>query len=192
MTKTMAVAIATLMLTAAPVVAQHHDTSKGPGDLTAEQVGVSPMTGTSDGDYVMKAADGDMFETESSKVALQRSKRKDVRSYAQDMIRDHRKSTEMVKAAVKASGNKVSPPATMTPEKQAKVDALKSAPEASFDQMYLDGQRTAHQEAWALHKGYATDGADPNLKGAAGRIVKVVEKHYQHLQGVSSPNAGAQ
>jgi putative membrane protein len=171
--KTLVSALA--LITGAPLAA---------ASMTAEQVGMQPMTGLSAGDYVNKAADGDMYEIQSSQVALQRSKNKMVRDHAQTMIRDHTKSSDMLKAAAAKSSPPMSPPPAMTPEKQAKVDALRAAPEADFDRMYIADQVTAHQEAWAVHQGYATTGSEAPLKATAGRVVPVVERHLAHLKSM--------
>jgi putative membrane protein len=64
----------------------------------------------------------------------------------------------------------------------AKIALLKKAPKATFDDLYLQQQAQAHQAAWALHKGYATDGTDAALKQVASTAVPVIERHLQHAK----------
>jgi putative membrane protein len=70
----------------------------------------------------------------------------------------------------------------LSSENAAKVALLKKAPKGTFDDMYLQQQAQAHQAAWALHKGYATDGTDVALKQVANTAVPIVERHLMHAQ----------
>ncbi|MBB4859908.1 putative membrane protein [Novosphingobium chloroacetimidivorans] len=153
------------------------------GTLTASDAGVSPLTGTSATDYVKIAADSDMYEVQSSKLALTRSKRDDVKSFAREMIADHTQTTKALMAALKNDDRTIARPSTkLSSENAAKIALLKKAPKASFDDLYLQQQAAAHQAAWALHKGYATDGTDVALKQVAATAVPVVERHLTHAK----------
>jgi putative membrane protein len=146
------------------------------------------MTGSmSATDYVRLAADGDNYEIQSSKVALMRSKRADVKSLARQMITDHMQTSKSLMAALSNADRKITPPSTtLSDANMSKIQLLKKAPRASFDNLYLQQQMQAHQMAWSLHKGYATDGTDPALKQVASTAVPVVEMHLQHLKSLTS------
>ncbi|VWX47087.1 DUF4142 domain-containing protein [Novosphingobium sp. 9U] len=153
------------------------------GMLTAADAGVSPITGTSATDYVKLAADSDMYEIQSSKLALTRSKRDDVKSFAREMIADHTQTTKALMAALKNNDRTIARPSMkLSAENAAKIALLKKAPKASFDDLYLQQQAAAHQTAWALHKGYATDGTDVALKQVASTAVPVIERHLTHAK----------
>ena len=144
---------------------------------------VAPLTGTSATDYVKMAADSDMYEVQASKVALMRSKRDDVKSYAKEMIADHTQTTKSLMAALKNGDRTIARPATkLSADNAAKIALLKKAPKESFDDLYLQQQVAAHQTAWALHKGYATSGTDVALKQVATTAVPVIERHLGHAQ----------
>jgi putative membrane protein len=145
--------------------------------------GVSPLSGTSATDYVKMAADSDMFEIQSSKLALMRSQRDDVKSYAKQMIADHTMTTKSLMAALKNNDRMIARPSTkLSAENAAKIALLKKAPKGSFDDLYLQQQVAAHQTAWALHKGYSLDGTDATLKQVASTAVPVIERHLGHAQ----------
>lgn len=55
-------------------------------------------------DYLRHAAVADLLERESAKIALERSRREDVRRFAQTMIEDHAKSAEMLRTAARRDG----------------------------------------------------------------------------------------
>lgn len=153
------------------------------GTMSATDVGVSPLSGTSATDYVKMAADSDMYEIASSKLALSKSKDAGVKSYARQMITDHTGTTRALMAALTNGDRKIAKPGKMmSATNAANVALLKKAPRASFDQLYMQQQMTSHQTAWALHKGYSTEGTDAALRQVASTAVPIVESHFQHLK----------
>lgn len=167
----------------APAMAQSDPAMATAGSSMPMNPGVSPLSGTSATDYVKMAADSDMFEIQSSKLALMRSKRDDVKSYAKQMIADHTMTSKALMAGLKNNDRTIARPSTkLSAENSAKLALLKKAPKASFDDLYLQQQVAAHQTAWALHKGYSLDGTDATLKQIASTAVPVIERHLGHAQ----------
>lgn len=180
-------ALALAAVTAAPALAQ--DATAMTGSMTASDVGVQPMTGVSATDYVKMAADSDMYEIQSSKLALRKSKNPQVKDFAREMIADHMTTTKSLMAALVNPDRKIAKPSMqLSAANASKIALLKQAPKGSFDQLYMQQQLQSHQTAWALHKGYATDGTDPALKQVASTAVPIVERHLQHLKGIMPAN----
>ena len=156
-------------------------------NMTASDVGMSPLSGTSATDYVKMAADSDNFEIQSGRIAATKSKRQDVKGFAKQMMTDHAGTTKSLMAALNNQDRKITPPSmTLSADNQAKIDLLRKAPKNSFDQIYLKQQLEAHQSAWALHKGYEADGTDASLKQVASTAVPVVEGHLAMLKGMNA------
>lgn len=154
--------------------------------MTAADVGVQPVTGTSASDYVKLAADSDNFEIQSGRIAATRSRREDVRGLAKQLVADHTATTKSLMAALNNPDRKITPPSTtLSSANQSKLDLLRKAPKASFDQLYLQQQLDAHRTAWALHKGYADTGTDPSLKQVATTAVPVIERHLSSIKGMT-------
>jgi len=154
------------------------------GGMTATQVGAQPMTGTPSQNYVPWAADSDMYEIQSSKLALSKSRSPQTKAFAREMIADHTQTTKSLMAALPKTQPKVPmPPKTLSEPNAAKIAALKAAPADQFDALYMQQQADSHKTAWALHKGYATDGQDPALRQVAASAVPIVEKHLAHAKG---------
>jgi putative membrane protein len=165
-----------------PALAQ--DPTAMTGSLTSTDVGVSPIAGQSASDYVKAAADGDNYEIQSSRVALSRSKNANVKSFARQMIADHSQTSQSLMAALSNADRTITKPSTaLSASNTAKVQLLKKAPKASFDTLYMQQQMQSHQTAWAVHKGYVVDGADPALKQVASTALPVVERHITSLKG---------
>jgi putative membrane protein len=183
--------IAALALTVltVPGLAQAQADAPTSGTMTAADAGASPMTGTTPANYAAWAADSDLYEIQSSKLALSRSKSPAVKTLAREMIADHTTTTKALMAALPKTSPRVpKPPMTLSADNAAMIDQLKQASGSAFDAMYMQQQLQAHQKAWALHKGFATDGADPALQQVAASAVPIIEKHLQHLK--SAPAGG--
>lgn len=128
-------------------------------------------------DYASMAAASDMYEIESSQLALEKAQRQEVKDFAQMLVADHQKSTATLKTAAAA----VQPPVTVTPQldasKQAMIDALRNASGADFDRLYLSQQVPAHEQALAMLRGYAEGTGPEQLRQHASTTAPTVEQH---------------
>jgi putative membrane protein len=131
--------------------------------------------------FINTAAASDLYETESSKLALATSKDKDIRDFAQMMITDHAKTTQGIKDAA-AKANMTVPPPALSAEQQQMMDMLKPLSGDEFDTTYLQQQMTGHQQALALMQNYAESGDTPALQDAAKTAIPIVQKHLARLQ----------
>jgi putative membrane protein len=155
--------------------------------MSPVEAGVSPLSGTSGTDYVKMAADADNFEIQSGRIAAMKSKRADIKGFAKQMVADHSGTSKSLMAALNNQDRKITAPSMkLSAANQAKIDLLRKAPKNSFDQIYLSQQLEAHQSAWALQKGYATDGTDPSLKQVAATAVPIIEGHLSMVKAMSS------
>ena len=134
-------------------------------------------------DFVAKAGASDLYERTSSKLVLTTTHDAAVRRFASEMIKDHTKSTQMVKSAALHSGLHPKPPA-LDAKQQGLVADLRKAKGADRDHLYLDQQKQAHAEASALMQDYAATGSDAALRKAAAAIVPVVKHHIDMLNGM--------
>ena len=135
--------------------------------------------------YMAQAASSDMFEIQSGQLALQASQNAAVRNFANMIVADHQRSTQMLMAAAQSAGV-APPPPTMLPAQQAMLDQLRAAGSGpSFDMAFQQAQVSAHQQALTLHQNYAAQGDVPALRTAAGQIVPIVQMHLQQAQSLS-------
>ena len=133
--------------------------------------------------YVALAGAGDMFEIQSSQVALQKAQNPDVRRFAQMMV-DHHSMTsrDLMDAATRAGVPP--PPPTLPPDKAQRVAALQNAT-SGFDGMYMREQVMAHQEALAVHRGYSRQGDNSILRGAASKTAPIVRRHLNRATRIA-------
>lgn len=141
--------------------------------------------------YIEQAAAADRFEIDSSKLAEERSKDKQVQAFAKMMVHDHTASTAKLKADLKAS-KMDAPPASLPADLQTQLDGLKAESAENFDAAYIKAQLQAHQSALQLHQSYAAKGADKKLRSFAAQTATVVQKHLDQVQMLAKKlNIGA-
>jgi putative membrane protein len=131
--------------------------------------------------FMSMAASSDLFEIESSRVALAQSRNPQVRQFAQTMI-DHHGRTSMEMMDIARRGNLAPPPPQMLPPQQAAYDRVRAAGPMEFDSVYKREQIAGHQEALALHRNYASQGDYPPLRDFAGRTAPIVEGHLRQAE----------
>jgi putative membrane protein len=127
-------------------------------------------------DYLILAGAGDLFEIESSRVAVDRASNPDIRAFARMMIDHHQDTTNQVMAAARIAG--LNPgPASLTVEQADKLAHLRSVAAADFDAAYMSAQLDGHAKALELHRSYALGGEVAPLRNVAGNAVPIVESH---------------
>lgn len=134
-------------------------------------------------DFVRDATIGGMFEIESSKLALQRATDPEVKSFAEQMIKDHTAASKEMKLAIKRG--KIDPtiePKVLDTEHQQEIDDLKKASEKDFDEDYVDAQEDAHDDAVAAFEKYAKDGDNVALKAFATKTLPTLQLHKKHIE----------
>jgi putative membrane protein len=142
-----------------------------------------PVAVTSASEFVPMATSSNLFEIESSRLALQRSRNQEVRRFAQQMIRDHNLASRRMATAVRRAGLPASRPAMM-PKHQQMLATVEGA--ADFDAAYVNAQLMAHQEAVALFSSYSSGGDVPQLTNFAGATLPTLQMHLDHVQALRS------
>ena len=147
----------------------------------------APMPDDKTKNFVQKAALTDMYEVEAAKIALDRSKSKPIKDFAQMMIDDHTATTNELKPLAAAAG--VAPPSALDDDHQGKLDELRKVKDADFDKKYLDQQESAHSDALNLMKDYAQNGKDTGIQGFASKVSGKVEEHLQKAKALDKSGA---
>ena len=127
-------------------------------------------------EFAAKAAQANLFEMQTSDLALTRSQDGDVRQLARLILADHQKAGRDLTAAAKTS--QLPPlPGALDADYQAKLDALKAQPDPKFDKAWLNVQADTHTETVALFSDYSANGADGALKTFATAALPVLKAH---------------
>ena len=187
------VSAATVLLALA-ACSKSADQVNAPSAVTNEEVAATPSANPASTDlsatdvtkaanFVTLAAASDMFEIQSSKIALQRSTNTQVKKFAQMMIDAHSKTTAALKGLVAGQSN-LSLPTALPSDLQAKLDQLGSVSPADFDNTYLNDQIDGHQSALNVMQRYAKDGDLEPLKQFAATTAPVVQQHLDKAKAL--------
>jgi len=156
------------------------------GNVVAPETAPVPQapTPSSVGDvtnaYVLQAGAGDLFEIESSRAILKRTKDPAIRDFAQMMVSAHTDSSAKLKQAAASAGLPPRSPA-LSADQRKMLDGIGAAAGSEADRAYVRAQRTAHQQALSLHQTYAASGEAPALKALAAQLAAVVQRHLDAL-----------
>lgn len=158
-----------------PVLAQAVSPATS-GTMTSADVGVAPIASQSAPNYVVAAADANLYLIKAAQLAATRAQRDDVKAYARRLLAETQGSHRALMAALKNDQRTIrAPSSNLSSDRAALLKLLQKAPKSAFDNLYLTQSTQVLQSAWAIHKGYAQDGTDPALRQVAGTVVPVLE-----------------
>jgi putative membrane protein len=138
--------------------------------------------------YVRMAASSDTYEKQSSQAVLAHASNPDVRNFAQMMITDHANTSAQVMAAAKDAS--IGKPGGPLPKHAMMLKALREMPHDKMERGYVDQQVLAHEDALALHQGYAAQGDNPGLKAVAASAVPIIERHLAEIRRIQTAMGG--
>jgi putative membrane protein len=167
--------VTTILLFAVPAAGQSVPEKTG---MNAT-VGISPSTQ----DFVTEAANSDMLEIASSKLALTKGDAK-TKTFAEKMIEDHTKTSSELKALAGGGTLKVDLPTAMDKTHQSKLDKLSALTGADFTKEYESMQVSAHKDAVSLFERYSKGGDNPNLKAFAAKHLPHLQDHLRMAEGL--------
>jgi len=161
-------AAAVVISFATPVLAQSVPEKTGVNST----LGISPSTQ----DFVTEAANSDMLEIESSKLAQQKGNAAE-KTFASQMVSDHTKTSTELKGLVTGGKVKADLPTAMDSSHQSKLDKLKGESGNDFGSDYDSMQVSAHKDAVSLFERYAKGGENADLKNWAGKTLPALKHH---------------
>lgn len=130
------------------------------------------------------------IDIQAAQLALKKSKNKDVRAFASDMVRDHTAVNEKALALVKKLN--VKPEDNDTSRQLSKQARDKSAQlsklnGAAFDKAYADNEVTYHKTVNdALQNTLIPSASNQELKDLLTTGLKIFQGHQQHAEQVAA------
>jgi putative membrane protein len=156
------------------------DRATMPASMAAMPADMTPTTRAA---YVPMAAASDLFEIQSSQLALTQAQKPAVRQFARMMIDHHTRTTAQLTAAATRAG--VPPQPALMPMQTEMLNQLQTAGQTDFDRVYIQQQTQAHEMALALHKNYARKGDTAALRRVASTAVPIVQRHLTRARQLS-------
>jgi putative membrane protein len=137
--------------------------------------------------FVEKASLSNMYEIEAGKLALERSKVKEVTDFAQMMVDAH--TASLSELTTLSSAAMVTPPSALDNDHTGKLEALRNASVEDFDDVYIDQQTEAHENTLNLVKDFAANGKDAGLQAFAAKMQPTVEQHLATVKALDDSPA---
>ncbi|GAB3253014.1 DUF4142 domain-containing protein [Chitinimonas naiadis] len=142
-----------------------------------------------DRDFVSAAAVAGATEIEASKLALQRSRDKDVRQFAKHMLVEHRRIQAGLVKVVRQVGMMMPP---TKPDEEVMAD-LKQASADTFNHQYLDSVAVkAHMKAVELFSHQAERGQTLMVRKWAASTLPAIQQHFEMGRALAASKQIAQ
>ncbi|ADY51830.1 putative outer membrane protein [Pseudopedobacter saltans DSM 12145] len=138
-----------------------------------------------DGDaafFLKQAAAGGIMEVEAAKVALKKTKNKQVTDFARMMLTDHSNINKTVKQL--ASDKKIILPEELDPEHKAHIDKLNSLSESNFDKEYIDMMVEDHRKDIKMFEDYYKSLRDKDILNLIQQTLPILKKHAEAVERI--------
>jgi len=149
--------------------------------------GARKMMKSPDTAFAVKAAQGGLAEVKLGRLAAEKGSSPDVKAFGQQMVGDHSKAHEQLKAVAESEGMTL--PTDINRKQQAMYDRLSKLSGAQFDSAYVKDMLMDHQEDVKDFKKEAQSGTDEKIKSFASQTLPVIQGHLEKLQAIQ-PNVG--
>src|SRR5918994_5089181 len=152
-------------------------------DPPAKQAAAPAMATPPPSTFLTNTAVANLFEIESSKVALAKTKNDKIKAFANLMVTDHTGAGTKFKQAV--TDAKLTPPAEkLDARHQALLDDLKKKDATAFDTAYVKAQHDGHVETVAMFEAYAKGGDNARMKQLASEMLPTLKTHLDQVSKI--------
>ena len=137
-----------------------------------------------DRQFMISAADGNLFEIKAGEIAAAKAIVDSVKSYGLHMGVDHTMATQELMSLASKKG--VTLPTTLSPAKQMKIDSLNAKTGMDFDKTYMNMMVASHIETINLFEMEATKGVDPEVKSWAAGKLPTLKHHLEKAEALKN------
>lgn len=130
-----------------------------------------------DSEFAVTVADASMLEIQLGELAQANAASADVKKFGKDMIADHTKAGDELKAL--AMQKSISLPTALSDKSQKKYDDLAKKSGKDFDDAYTDAMVSGHKDVVDAFKKEAEKGEDAELKSWASSTLPTIEHHLE-------------
>ena len=131
-------------------------------------------------DFVTRASNANLFAIEKSRLAVDRTGAVEMKTFARQLIEDHKNAQAELLAADEGSGAIV--PTMLDEEHQARLTALQGKSGMDFDKAYVADQVENHSNALTLYADYMLWGEYEKLHALAMKMIPITEAQLKKAQ----------
>ncbi|MCO7518187.1 MULTISPECIES: DUF4142 domain-containing protein [unclassified Pseudomonas] len=160
-------------------------------NLFLKRVGLSLVLGAvsmqamaaSSNDFVDTAIESGIAEVVTGKLALDKSKDAEIKTFAQQMVSDHTQANQKLGDIARQLDISVPDEAALTDKVKKMILEWR---DESFDRSYVNNQVQAHEKAVELFKKEASSSDKPELKAFASETLPKLEEHLKHAKALQA------
>ncbi|HVR85229.1 MAG TPA: DUF4142 domain-containing protein [Planctomycetota bacterium] len=142
-----------------------------------------------DRDFVSAASEANLEELVAGRLALGKATQGAVKTFAQQMIHDHRKIHDDLDELARTKG--VTLPTELEVEHKMEGSRLADLSGTEFDRAYVAATVSNHHKAVSLFEELPKKGRDPDVRAFAERTVPTLRKHLEMAQELRSKVLGS-
>ncbi|MDB5945173.1 MAG: hypothetical protein JWQ33_199 [Ramlibacter sp.] len=189
MTRLSAAAIAALLCAGSAFAQAPAATgSSSSGSGTTSGTGANAKVARADSKMMTDLAEANIAEIETGKLALDKTKNDQIKTFAQQMIDDHTSAQKDLQTLAQSKGVKL--PAGTDLEHKAMATALKALSGNTFDNQYVKRAGVGdHERTIKLLQKVQKDGLDADMKALAAKMLPTVQQHLQMAQQLAAASA---
>jgi len=121
----------------------------------------------------------DLKEIAVGKMAEEKASTDEVRSYADQLVKDHTNADQMVLAVAQKTGTHLRGAATARSKTDQK---LSSASGAQFDRMFLEQSSADHKKLMSELQQEREDASDDDIEALIDKIMPILQQHHDLAQ----------
>jgi putative membrane protein len=129
-----------------------------------------------------KAMDCNIFEKQMAEKAVKKADSEDVKNYARELVKDHRKLNKRLEELAKEK--KVAVVSGSTKEQKEQMAELSKASGSDFDKKYIDMMVENHTRALKHMKRCIKEGNDEQLRSLAEQALPIMQKHLDEAKAI--------
>ena len=133
-----------------------------------------------DQDFAVNTAIAGMTEIQAAQMAEQKTKAKDVKDYAEMMVKDHTAAADKLKTI--ATQKNITLPATLTPDAQKDLDNLQQETGNKFDKDYMAMMVSDHKKVIGAFENESKNGSDADIRAFADSTLHTLRLHLEKAE----------
>jgi putative membrane protein len=138
--------------------------------------------------FIMKAAQGGMYEVEAAKLALSNASSSEVKQFAERLVADHTKANQQLMQIAAQKG--VSVPDSMGQKHESKLNRLRKLQAEEFDRAYMSEMVKDHAKDVQEFRTASQRATDQDVKTFASTTLATLEAHLEQARSIAG-NVGA-
>jgi putative membrane protein len=152
--------------------------------LAAALLAFACARGGDSNEFAKKAAQGGVTEVTLGRLAAERGTSPQVKQFGQQMVADHSKAGDELKAIAARKGMQL--PTDMDSDQKSEQDKLSKLSGADFDKEYVNFMTKDHEDDVKEFQEQSEKGGDADIKAFAAKTLPVIQHHLDMIKGIKS------